>query len=86
MKPLLLRQHDNVTTTVMNLKMTHLIIFIAFLIDNFTKNLVFCPYQSPLQKFNSKISNTTNLGMNPPPHIFGHSFLKKLCKKHTQKL
>ena len=46
----LLRQHENVTTTVMQLKMTHLIIFIAFLSDNFPPNLEFCPYQIPTSK------------------------------------
>ena len=87
---ILLWQHDNVMATLMKLKMTHLIIFIAFLSDNLPKNWNFVLIKSPLQKFNSKISNITNLEMNP--HIFGHTVVgdvysfEEIMWKISQKL
>ena len=69
MRPFLLRQHDNVTTTVIKLKMTHLIIFIAFLSDNFPQNLEFCPYQIPTSKIQFQDLKYPQFGDDP--HILG---------------
>ena len=89
MRPFLLRQHDNVTTTVIKLKMTHLIIFIAFLSDNFPQNLEFCPYQILASKIQFRDLKYPQFGAKSP-HIwldhswrclqFGRNYVKNITK------
>ena len=73
MRPFLLRQHDNVTTTVIKLKMNHMIIFIAFLSDNFHQNLEFCHYQIPTSEIQFQDLKHPQFGENP--HIFGRTLV-----------
>ena len=71
MRPFLLRQHDNVTTTVMQLKMTHLIIFIVFLSNNFPQNLEFCPLYIPTSEIQFQDLKYPQFG-DESPHIWWH--------------
>ena len=91
MRPFLLRQHDNITKTVMKLKMTHLIIFIAFLSDNFPQNLEFCPYQIPTSKIQFQDFKYPQFG-DESLHIWSHcswrclQFWRKYLKNITKTL
>ena len=71
MRPFLLQQHDNVTTTVMQLKMTHLIIFIVFLSNNIPQNLEFCPLYIPTTAIQFQDLKYPQFG-DESPHIWWH--------------